>query len=85
VNNISTPTYNTLDFARLRTLTVPALHFEIRYNKGGEEQIIAPPTKSIGNLPDEFREFMSKTIVEKDKEKLLELGLEYLRKAGEEE
>lgn len=85
VNNISTPTYNALDFARLRTLTVPALHFEIRYNKDGEEQIIAPPTKSIGNLPDEFREFMSKTIVEKDKEKLLELGLEYLRKAGEEE
>ncbi|MDI6892054.1 MAG: exonuclease SbcCD subunit D [Actinomycetota bacterium] len=87
VNNISTPTYNALDFARLGTLTVPALHFEIRYNKDGEEQITPMDigAKSIGNLPDEFREFMSKTIVEKDKEKLLELGLKYLRKAGEEE
>lgn len=82
VNNISSSTYNTLDFKQIKQLTSPALHFNIRYDRDNEDDFAQISTDSIGNLSMEFENYLTKTVIEKlDKKMILEMGKKYLKKA----
>jgi len=89
INNISTSTYNALDFSRLRELTKSALHFETRFNRAEEPAQIEPLQGSIGGLLSEFRDYISTisfddvSSPEQMREKIFSLGVEYLQRAGE--
>jgi len=82
IENISLPSYNTLDFNMIKKLTAPALHFDLRFSKKEESAQIQAPGSSIGSLIDEYRKYISGIVIEDfDKEKILEIGQEYLETA----
>jgi len=83
IENISPSTYRALDFARIRQLTAPALHFEIRYRQE-EASPVEPPPATISGILCEFREYVSRLAIEDlDKEKIASLGEELLQKSEE--
>ncbi|HDP69881.1 MAG TPA: exonuclease SbcCD subunit D [Actinobacteria bacterium] len=86
INGLSGPTYNVLDFKQIKHLTSPALHFDIKYNRDGENESVHPSEvmqNNMTNLPMEFESYLEKTIVEKiDKKMILEMGKEYLKRAA---
>jgi len=82
VENIGLPSYNTLDFSMIKKFTIPALHFDLRFSKKGESAQIQAPSSSIGSLIDEYKKYISGIAIEDfDKEKILEIGQEYLETA----
>jgi DNA repair exonuclease SbcCD nuclease subunit len=84
IEDISVPAYNALDFQRIRKLTAPALHFDLRFSKKEEAFQVQAPTSSIGRLTDEYRSYISGIAIDDfDKEKILQLGLEYLESAAQ--
>lgn len=84
IDNIAQGAQSALNFPRLRELTTKALHFEPRFNREEKIEAVAPAAPSIGRLEREFQEYLSQIAVEERKGELLKLGLEYLKKAGEE-
>lgn len=86
LKNISPPVHNSLDFRRLRELTAKATHFELRYQEEEKESAAEPaPTAEIKGLLTEFSDFVAQIEANKqDKQTLLSLGLEYLKRVGEE-
>lgn len=92
IDNIAAGTQNALNFSRLRELTAKALHFEPRFNREEKIEAVAPAAPSIGRLEREFQEYLGQIALEEGKacpersrrDELLKLGLEYLKKAGEE-
>ncbi len=83
VENINLPAYNALDFDKIKKLTAPALHFDLRFAKKEEALEIQFPTSSIGSLVNEYKSYIAQIAIEDfDKEKILELGLTYLESAS---
>lgn len=88
IDNLSTPTYNALDFNRLCKLTAPALHFELKFNLADKMSRVESLQGTLGGLQTEFRNYISKLKAQDSRQKvedsrILQLGLEYLERAGE--
>ncbi|MGB2698087.1 MAG: hypothetical protein WBD28_09570, partial [Candidatus Zixiibacteriota bacterium] len=79
VTEIDSYVYNSLNFRAITELKSTAFHFDLRFEKKeGEKQRFLDRT-SIGRLEKEFDDYLQGIQIEKlDKEKLKELGLEYL-------
>jgi DNA repair exonuclease SbcCD nuclease subunit len=86
INNIEPSTKNTIDYNQIRKLTSDATHFELKFNylKSSDHEIQSE-SPTIGNLLTEFNNYVSGLVIENnDKEKILSLGINFLKKAGEE-
>ena len=84
VLNLPMHVYRSLDFNQLRKLTADALHFEIQYEMTQEEHGAGAAGIKFEVLGNEFTEFFANEAIEGlDKDRLCNLGLEYLTSAGE--
>jgi DNA repair exonuclease SbcCD nuclease subunit len=84
VLNLPMHVYRSLDFNQLRKLTADALHFEVQYEVTKEEQGAGAAGVKFEVLGKEFAEFFANEAIEGlDKDRLCNLGLEYLTSAGE--
>jgi len=84
VEDISLPAYNSLDFVKIKQNIAPALHFDLRFSKKEEAFQIHAPQTSIGCLTNEYQNYISGIAIDDfDKEKILQLGLEYLDSAAQ--
>ncbi|MCP4633181.1 MAG: exonuclease SbcCD subunit D [candidate division Zixibacteria bacterium] len=65
-------------------MTSDALNFDIKVSKSEDETALTEQSIVIGKLESEFQDFLKRTVVESgDKEALLNLGAEYLRRVKE--
>ncbi|MBI4744471.1 MAG: exonuclease SbcCD subunit D [Actinobacteria bacterium] len=86
INNISSSAKNAINYNQIRQLIADAIHFELKFNysKSSDYEIQAE-SPTIGNLLTEFNNYVSNLVVEaSDKEKILSLGIDFLKRAGEE-
>jgi hypothetical protein len=84
VQNLPMEVYRALDFNQFRKLTADALHFQIQYEVTREELGAQAAGVKFEVLSTEFNEFFTKEPIEGlDKDRLYELGLEYLISVGE--
>ena len=84
VLNLPMHIYRSLDFNLIGKLTADALHFEIQYEVTKEEQGAGAAGIKFEVLGKEFSEFFAHEAIEGlDKDRLCNLGLEYLTSAGE--
>lgn len=81
IENVSPSTYRALNFGRIRELTAPALHFELKYRQEHAPEA-EPPPSNLGGILSEFREFVRLlTIEELNKEKICALGEKLLQES----
>ena len=84
VQNLPVEVYQSLDFNQLRKLTSEALNFEIQYEVTKADAGVQAPSVKFEMLGTEFKEFLASEAIEGlDKDRIYELGLEYLTGAGE--
>jgi len=84
IQNLPMHVYRTLDFNKYRKLTADALHFEIQYEVTKEELGAAAAGVKFEVLGTEFKNFYANEAIEGlNKDRLCELGLEYLTKVAE--
>ncbi len=81
VDNISSATQNSLDYNKIRKLLKNSLHFDLRFNRQTEKHAVAASGTSIGNLSKEFLKYLKQIPIENNKNELMKLGLDYLKKA----
>ncbi len=84
VNGISPTEYKNLDVRRIKTMTSGALHFEIdtRMSSGTAAEISMVTMQSMEN---DFEDFIRRTPIEGlEKERIIDMGREYLSRAAEE-
>lgn len=73
--------YSTLDFARIKTLTAGALHFDLQAEIDRTEAQGAS-AESLGSLPDEFVSFLDKRALQgDDREAIVDAAKSLLREA----
>ncbi len=83
LQNLPVGAYNTLDFNRYRKLTSEALHFELQYEVTKEIEGTSAASVKFDLLSNEFKEFLAHEAIEElDKDRLLELGIDYLTRSG---
>lgn len=73
--------YHSLDFDELKRLTREAVHFEIKYEFRRDKEVLAAEHHTFRSLHTEFEHFMGKYSVtaDIDKDRLKELGLQYMQ------
>lgn len=77
--NIPEHVYSSLDFRKIAELKSKAFHFDLRFERKGEEERAFTTETSIGKLPSEFEQYIKQAVVESlNKDRLLQLGLKYL-------
>ena len=77
LHGIPRPVYNTLDFEFLEDITREATHFELLPEFSEDEHIIQAGG-AIGNLMEEWMTFLSQISLDKEKEEIGKLALQYL-------
>ncbi len=83
VKDVNIPAYNALDFNKIRESTASALHFDLRFSKKEEAAEIQVSTSSINSLVNEFQSYISQIAIDDfEKDRILQLGLDYLESAA---
>lgn len=81
--NVAKEVYGGLDHVRLDKLTEKALHFQFRWTVSDEVATASDFSHRFRGLVREFHDFLDKTIEENlDRDKLKEMGTNYLLRAG---
>jgi len=84
VQNLPVEVYQALDFNQLRKLTADALNFEIQYEVTRTDAGFQAPSVKFEVLGTEFKEFLASVPIEGlDKDRVYQLGLEYLTGSDE--
>lgn len=85
IKNLSPSLHKTLDFNWMKQATSGATHFELRCELLQEGTAVQSTGAALDSLDREFVSFLERYPVEKaDKERIREMGLEYLRRGMEE-
>lgn len=75
--------YDHLDFQRLEKLTSSSLYFQFNWTFSDNEQMAGDCSSQFQGLLTEFQQFIDDSIVEEvDKDKLKQMGMDYLKRAG---
>lgn len=79
--------YHSLDFDEFKRLTREAVHFEIKYEFLRDNEVLAAEQPTFRSLRTEYEHFMGEypVSVDMDKERLKELGLQYMREGEKED
>ncbi|KPK99285.1 MAG: hypothetical protein AMJ90_09490 [candidate division Zixibacteria bacterium SM23_73_2] len=81
VKNIDPSVYNSLNFRKIAELKKEAFYFDLKLERKEYEGKALSEKPSIGKLNREFEEYVKSIVIEGlDKNKILEMGLEYLFK-----
>lgn len=84
VQNLPIEVYQALDFNQLRKLTGEALNFEIQYEVTRADAGVQAPSVKFEVLGTEFKQFLASEPIEGlDKDRIYQLGLEYLTGSDE--
>lgn len=84
VDNVNPDAYHLIDHNKIKELTKRETHLEIRWNRIDETTEEAAESATIGSLQEEFKAFMAGRPASKDKDSVLEAGLDYLDRAARE-
>ncbi len=84
LENIKESAFKSLDFKEIKRLTAPALHFEMRYGRMGEEASAVMMEGAIGSLVQEFEKYLANVPLSKNisRDEFLKTGVDYLMKAA---
>jgi len=77
LHGIPRPVYNTLDFESLEDITREATHFEL-LPEFPEDENIVQAGGAIGNLMEEWQVFLDQVSLERGKEEMSKLAIQYL-------
>lgn len=83
VKNVAKEVYRGLDHTLLDRLTEKALHFQLNWKIREDDILGGDYSEQFKGLILEFRDFVDNSIEERmDKERLKEMGMDFLKKAG---
>ncbi len=83
VKNVAKEVYKGLDHTFLETMTENALHFQLNWKIREDDLLGGDYSEQFKGLILEFRDFVDSSIEERmDKERLKEMGMDFLKKAG---
>jgi exonuclease SbcD len=84
IRNLPRPTYEAIDFRRIKELASPAVHFEPKFEICRENVSIQSGSATLSSLEQEYVSFLEHYPVEgADKDAIRSQGLEYLKRGLE--
>jgi len=83
VKNVAREVYRGLDHTSIESMTEKALHFQLNWKIQEDDVLGGDYSEQFKGLILEFRDFVDNSIEERmDKDRLKEMGMDFLKKAG---